>query len=207
MIRLPAIENAIVARLADFLSPANTGYSLKAMGGYGGSFDSDDENAIAAALKLLPAVLVNFAGAVEMKAVGAKKHAVLEWQILIATPGARGEADARKSERADAPGAYMIATDAMAALDGSDLGLEGEAGLVEPMDVTRLLQLRNGTIRKQRLVVYVVEARCTALADRTKRGLTLDEFLRVRADWDVPPHGEAPGAFDVRQNLNLRSNP
>lgn len=207
MIRLPVIENAILARLADFLKPANVGYSLKAIDSYGGSFDSDDDAAIAAALKLLPAVLVNFGGVVEMKTVGAKKHAVLEWQIIVAGNTAQGDAAARKSERNDAPGAYMIATDAMAAIDDSDLGLEGADGLVESMDVLRLLQLRNGIVRKQRLVVYVIVARCTALADRMAKGASVQDFLRMRADWDAPPHAPAPGGYDVRQNFNVRSDP
>lgn len=202
MIKFAKIEDAIIARLRAFLTHEKIGYTVRDIQGYAGSFDVDDESSIAAALKQLPGVLVNFAGTGDMLNVGAKKHAPLRWQIIIATTSTRGADEGRKSEDVKAPGAYLISGDAMAALDGSDLGLEDVDGLVEAMDVKRVLQLRNGIIKKQRLVVYVIEAECVAVADRAPRGTTLAEFMRNRADWDVPPHGET---HDFRQNITIRS--
>jgi len=206
MIKFAKIEDAIIGRLRAFLTHEKIGYTVRDIQGYAGSFDVDDESSVAAALKQLPGVLVNFAGTGDMLNVGAKKHVPLRWQIIIATTSTRGADEGRKSEDLKAPGAYLISGDAMAALEGSFLGIEGEDGLVEAMDVKRVLQLRNGIIKKQRLVVYVIEAECTAIADRTRRGLVLDDFLKVRADWDIAPHQAIPpNDPDFSQTGNVRT--
>jgi len=202
MIPLGKIEAALVATLKAELAGPAAPYALRTIASYGGEFDSED---VAKVVAQFPALLASFSGWEVGSDQGADKIFDLRFQIFACAQSLLNEGSGRAGASGQV-GAYQLVADAALALDGSALGLDAlGVPVTQPVRIGAMQSVRNGLVQSKRLAVYALDIELSVRATRKARGLPVGEFLTLHADWDIPPHGEAPETLPANPPLDAAS--
>jgi len=177
------IEQAIVDKLKD----AALGYTLKDVKSYGGELEAKASEIV----KRTPAVFVTFSGEAkpEQIASSAWRH-VPRFSIICATRNRRNEKAARRGAAGDV-GTYQMVEDMRRVLLFG-LGLS-DVGEVKP---GRVVQIHN----EKNLSIYAIEIETSYVTELTLDETTLDNFVTLHSDWDLPPLGNVIAPLPAAEN-------
>lgn len=178
---VPAIENAIIARINQVSGTDALGYELKKVESYSGQFDADEFTTIAAQF---PLVLVAYLG--EWKRPEQRQGGRMiypQFSVMAAARNARNTAAARKGA-GDSVGAAQIAADMRRLLTEQDLGLP-----IDALQPTQVQMLVNSTTRDRYAAVFGFELETGYFEPAPAvAGVGATDLAVIFAQWDLPPH-------------------
>jgi len=193
---IAAIENAILARLADAGESGLLGYRFRSLESYPEDWDAylKDKRDWKA-----PAAWVVFTGADEiMELDTGQVRLTAQFGLVVAAENKRNETATRHGGPvASEPGSYQLLIDAVSLLAGADFGL----------DIDRI---EIGVVRQVRPVAALIERNVSMFAIElvTAFGIVQPDsdgdpqpFTAFHANWDVPPFGgidAAPGTPGIQ---------
>jgi len=188
---IAAIENAIIARLKAAGDAGVLGYQYRTLESYPADWDAYLREKVIRA----PAAWAVFAGMQRGETVGfGGLRAEAHFGLVVMAENARNETAQRHGGPSLAePGSYQLAMDAIALLQGQDLGLPIDAIEVRGCHVVRTMEIvkdRKVAMLALELVTSIsIQAASTGLPADTAAPGALGDFKTFHADWDVPPFG------------------
>jgi len=130
-----------------------------------------------------PSAWVVWVGDTVIRTVQGEKHLRGTFDVLVGTRSLRNQKAARHGA-GDTVGAYQMAADVVAVLDGSSVGLP----LLAPLEMSRRGVIAVRESDKRTAAIYAVTFSCDYAIQRAH--LDLEDFTLVAGDWALP--GQPP---------------
>lgn len=192
-----AIEDAMANRVRTVSLSGVLGYSFATIAAYG-----EAHSDIEAGILAYPAMWSLFAGDMDTVEIGPGRYRTRPmFYVFVAAEAWLSRTFDRTKEATGLPGAYQLMMDVRRIIMGQTFGLDIEPmlpGRVRPVEVEQNVSILS--------CEFTTRFEEEALVINGEIGLA--DFLRFRAAWDLPPHGNVvpplPAAVaDARDNVDL----